>query len=132
VRGKLPDESRRALETEGVVHIEERVRGAISFAEFRAPGRYHRGKYTGFLRFAVVLTERRLFVHGWRGNVVNVEWTDERFDGLELSVDETRGRLRIKVDVDRFREDWSGSMTIHLRCADPEALMRQIEEMRRG
>jgi hypothetical protein len=129
MRGAIPDDLREALEAEGVVHIEERVRGAISFRDFRAPGAYKSRAYRGLLRFTLALTKSRIVVYGWRGKNVDVRWTDPAVHGLELSVSR-RGRLVIAIDVRRFRSDWSGAMAIHLACEDPAATLRLIGHLR--
>ena len=131
MRGALPGPLRAELEAEGLIHIEERVRGALSLRSFRAPWKYASREYRGFLRFTIALTNTRLLVYGWRGRNVDVGWADPRIAGLELSVDKKRGRLAIAVDVGRFHPDWSGSMTIHLRCEEPGTTMRMIEQLRR-
>jgi hypothetical protein len=129
VRGAIPDDLRAALQAEGVVHLEERVRGAISFRNFRAPGSYRNRAYRGLLRFTLALTRSRIVVYGWRGTNVDVRWTDPAVDGLELSVGR-RGRLVIAIDVQRFHSDWSGTMAIHLACEDSVATMGLIEQLR--
>ncbi len=60
--GKLDPELRTALEAEGLVLVDEGLRGSVRYRRFKAPGRRHHGKVTGE-RVALAISERRFVVY---------------------------------------------------------------------
>jgi hypothetical protein len=113
---------RAALAAEGVQVLAEKLRGSITYRNFRSPGRYSNWRKVS-TRGTVALTGRRLLVVAGRGQTIDVPFDDPRRTLLELSVDKP-GRLCIAITAPDDAE-WSG--TIEIRLKTP--LAEQIVEL---
>lgn len=116
--GKIPENERPALEAEGLVLVEEGIRGSITFRNFKAPWRRHSYRRSGFAG-SIVLTEQRLVAYAFSKHVVNIPVNHPQFRKIEISVDKA-DRLCIAFEASDFHDDRSGS--IELRFRTPQAL----------
>ena len=66
--GTLKPKLRAALESEGVVLLEEGLPGTITYAHFKAPGRRHNGKVVGEC-IGLGVSEQRLALYCRSGRV---------------------------------------------------------------
>lgn len=130
-RGGLPDALRAELESEGIIHREDGLRGSITYRHYRAPGRRSNWRKEA-IRASFVVTGRRLGVFVRSRPVVNVAFDDPRFSRLDLRVD--GASLTIEVDASVFNDRASGQITTRVRCADPTAALATIraQHARRG
>ena len=118
--GALEPEVRAELEAEGLVLVEEGLKGSIRYDRFKAPGKRFYGKVTGE-RFAIALSEERFVVYCRSGSVelMDSPWSSPRLEALEVSV-EDGDRLLLRVDYDRMGEpSVSGAITV--RASTPRA-----------
>ena len=125
--GTLKPELRAALESEGVVLIEDGLPGSIRYADFTAPGRRYRGKVTGEC-FGLGISERRLALYCRSGRVklIDQPFTEPRLSALDVSLD-GEDRVAVRIDYDRVAvPKVSGQMTI--RAQTPIAA-RVVEEL---
>jgi hypothetical protein len=125
--GTLKPELRAALESEGVVLIEEGLPGSIRYANFKAPGKRYRGKITGQC-FGLGISKQRLAVYCRSGRVklIDQPFTEPRLSALDVSL-EGEDRFALRIDFDRAAvPKVSGQMTIHART--PNAA-RVVEEL---
>ena len=79
--GKPEPQVRAQLEAEGLVLVEENLRGAVRYHRFKAPGRYHDGKLQP-QRLALGISESRFVVYCRSGKV---ELMNAAFDQPNLS-----------------------------------------------
>jgi hypothetical protein len=128
-RGDLPDSRRAEVEAEGVIHLEQGLKGSITYRHYRAPGRRSNWRKQA-IRAALVLTRERLAVFVRRRPIVDVAFDDTRIRGLEVRAD--RGALVIDVDASTFNDQASGQITVRLRCADPAAVVAEIRARQAG
>ncbi|MCP4900680.1 MAG: hypothetical protein GY906_27265 [bacterium] len=106
--GRLPKKVRFNLEGEGIVLVDEGLRGSITLRKFRAPGRFHSYRKSGCVG-SLVVTEQRFAAFAFRQPVVDVPLNDPHLALLELSVPR-KDLLRVKFDAGAFNTDWSGSV----------------------
>ncbi|MEA2193986.1 MAG: hypothetical protein QOG42_420 [Solirubrobacteraceae bacterium] len=126
--GTLKAELRAALESEGLVLIEEGLTGSIRYTRFRAPGRYHDGRITG-VRLGLGISEERvaLYCRSGRSKLVDTPFGSARVRMLDVSL-EDEGRVAFRVDYDLGDvPDVSGEITIVARS--PNAA-RIVDELR--
>jgi hypothetical protein len=99
--GTLKPELREALESEGLVLIEEGLGGSVRYKHFKAPGKRFNGKVTGE-RLGLGISEQRLVVYcrSGAGKLVDSEFSNPSFDMVDVSLKD-EDRLAIKVDYDR-------------------------------
>jgi hypothetical protein len=131
--GTLTPQLRAELEAEGLVLIEEGLRGSVRYKRFRAPGRRHHGKITGE-RIALALSEERFVVYCRSGRVklIDTSFSNPRLSMLDVSL---RGddRVVIRVDYDRAGvPNVSGEITIHARTPNAAQIVEHFRARRRG
>ncbi|MDQ3914811.1 MAG: hypothetical protein M3323_05685 [Actinomycetota bacterium] len=127
--GKLDPVVRAALESEGLVLVEEGLRGSIRYRRFRAPGRRHHGKVTGE-RLALAISEDRFVVYCRSGSteLVDTPFSDPRVSLLDVSL-QGDDAISIRIDYDRAGiPEVRGEITILART--PNAAM-VVEQLRR-
>jgi hypothetical protein len=115
--GKLPKAMVPVLQGEGIVLMEEGVPGSVTLRKFRAPGRIHSYKRSGFSG-SIVITELRFAAFAFSRPIINVPTNDERIGLLDLSVSK-EGVLCVKFNAGDFHEGWKG--TVECRFSTPSA-----------
>ena len=111
--GKLDPEVRAELESEGLVLVEEGLRGSVRYRRFRAPGRRHHGKVTAE-RIALAISEERLVVSCRSGTtaLIDSSFTNPLLGAMDVTLQET-GSVAIRIDYDRAGlPKISGAVTI--------------------
>jgi hypothetical protein len=131
-RGRLSDAVHAELESEGIIHREDGLRGSITYRHYRAPGQRSNWSKEA-IRASFVVTRQRLGVFVRGRPFVNVAFDDPRFSRLDLRVD----GASLTIDVDDasvFNDRASGQITTKVRCADPTAALATIraQHARRG
>jgi hypothetical protein len=114
-RGRLPQALRAELEAEGVLLLEERLKGSATYRQYQVPGQRAASGVESVLA-SLALTRRRLVVHGTRGALLNAPV--ERGGDVAWDVEEA-GRLRLRFEVSDFDPHRSGS--VELRLDSPRA-----------
>ena len=125
--GTLKPSVRAALESEGVVLVEEGLTGSIRYANFKAPGRRYKGKITGAC-FGLGISKQRLAVYcrSGRAKLIDQPFTEPRLSAIDVSLD-GEDKVALLIDFDRAAvPKVSGQMTIHART--PNAA-RVVEEL---
>jgi hypothetical protein len=129
--GTLKPRLRAELEAEGLVLVEEGLRGSIRYDRFKAPGKRFYGRVTGE-RLAIGISELRLVVYCRSGSVelIDSPFTLERLSALEPSLLE-KDRLALRIDYDRMPEAAAGQVSgvITIRAWTPKAPLI-LEELR--
>ena len=115
--GKIPDKLRATLRTEGVLFMEEGLRGSATYRDFRAPGRYSNWRRQWYPA-SLVLTKERLLALSYSNPIIDIPLRDERLRRLQFTR-EAGDRLSVAFDPALFHDDWSG--TIEYRFRTPEA-----------
>lgn len=114
--GKLKPELRAALESEGLVTIEEGLRGSVRYRRFKAPGRRFHRKVTPE-RIGLAISEQRLAVYCRSGRVklIDSAFSDPRLSAVEVSLQDS-DTVSIRIDYDRADvPNVSGEITITAR-----------------
>ena len=124
--GKIPVALRATLDSEGVLALDEGIKGSLTYLDFRAPGKYSSWRRIWFTA-AIVITEVRLVALQNTNLAINVPFTDERIRSLRFSVEGT-GRLLIAFDASLFHADWSGAMEYRFRTTGAEAFVTKLRE----
>ena len=125
--GTLKPKLRAALESEGVVLIEEGLVGSIRYANFRAPGKRFKGKITGEC-FGLGISERRLAVYCRSGRVklIDQPFTEPRLSAIDVSRDGEE-RVALRIDFDRgVVPKVSGQMTISAKTPNAAKVVEEL------
>jgi hypothetical protein len=115
--GKIPAPLMTELNAEGIVLIDEGVKGSVTYRNFSAPGRASSWRRQGFAA-SIALTKQRLVALAFSNFAINVPLSDQRLRAMHYSV-AANGSLCVTFDASLFHADWSG--TIEYRFKTPEA-----------
>ena len=125
--GTLKPEVRAALEADGLILLEEGLRGSIRYRHFKAPGKRFHGKVTAEC-FGLGLSETRLalYCRSGRSRLIDAPLSEPRLQTFELSLDGD-DRLVVHIDFDRFTEPKvSGQMTIRMTTPNARRLLEHV------
>lgn len=106
--GKLPKAMVPILRSEGIIIMDEGVKGTVTLRKFRAPGRFHSYKKSGFAG-SIVITALRFAAFTFSRPIINIPINDEKIKLLDLSIPK-EGILFVKFDAGAFHESWKGSV----------------------
>src|SRR5712692_10290671 len=101
--GKIPEQFIATLKSEGILALDEGIKGSITYPDFRAPGKYsawRRQWFTG----SIILTQVRLVSLISLSQAIDVPLTDERIRSMRFSV-EKEGNLLIAFDRSLFHSE---------------------------
>jgi hypothetical protein len=113
--GRLPDRFRTPLEADGMVLLDEDLRGSITYRHYRAP--HERSNWSKEATAgAIAISTGRLVVWVARGDYIDLPRDHPWRGEIEASVDKP-GRVCLAYDAERFRDDRSGRVEIRLRTA---------------
>src|SRR5262245_21631998 len=115
--GKIPAPLMPELNNEGILLLDEGVRGSVTYRNFRAPGKRSSWRRQWFTA-AIALTKIRLLALWYANPIINVPLADERIKAMRYSL-EDGAALCIAFDAALFHTDWSG--TIEYRFRTPQA-----------
>jgi hypothetical protein len=128
--GTLTPELRAELESEGLVLIEEGLRGSLRYTHYRAPGKRFNGKVTPE-RIGLGISEERIVAYCKSGRVklMNSTYSNPHLNMVDVSLkgDDT---VEIQIDYDRAdppQKNVSGQIKIVLRTPNAPAI---VDEMR--
>lgn len=125
--GTLKPEVRAALESDGLVLLEEGLSGSIRYRHFKAPGRRFHGKVTAQC-FGLGLSEKRLalYCRSGRSKLIDTPLSEPRLQTLELSLDGD-DRLVVHIDFDRLAEpNLSGQMTMRMTTPNARNVLEHV------
>ncbi len=122
--GKVPKKVRPELEREGVVFLDEGLRGALILRKFRAPGRWHYYKKSLFSG-SLVITKKRVLAFAHTRPLVNITLDHERLNDLKFNLDEGE-RLVVTFDAGLFNDDWSGQVECRFATSKARLFLRKL------
>jgi len=124
--GKIPERFLATLKTEGILALDEGIKGSITYRDFRAPGKYsswRRQWFTG----SIILTQVRLVSVISLSQAIDVPLADERIRRMRFTV-EKASTLLIAFDPSLFNPGWSGTMEYRFRTTEAEAFVEKLRE----
>jgi len=124
--GTLTVPLRDELAAEGLVLLEEDLKGSVRYDHFKAPGRRFNGKVT-LVRVALALSERRVVVYAssGRSKLVDSPYTSPHFGMVEIARHEDR--VEFRVDYDKGSDPrFGGRVTIRVHTPEAERIVREL------
>lgn len=122
--GKIPESIATALEAEGVLLLDEGLRGSVTYRGFRAPGKMFRWKREWYVG-SIILTEVRLVGLGYSSTIIDVPLTDPRLRRMQFSV-KRNDVLLVAFDAALFHDDWSGSVEYRFRTPQAHDFVKRL------
>ena len=106
--GKIPAPYDLEIQSEGLILSDEGIGGTLTYLNFRSPNRISNWKRQWYIA-AIAITGTRLL--GFRTSIpiIDVPFSDERFQGLKFSL-EGETTLLVAFDASLFHDDWSGNI----------------------
>ena len=126
--GKLPKAMVPILRSEVIIIMDEGVKGAVTLRKFRAPGRFHSYKKSGFAG-SIVITELRFAAFTFSRPIINIPINDERMKLLEFSLPK-EGILFVKFDAGAFHEGWKGSVECKFLTPSTGLFLEKLQSSR--
>lgn len=128
--GVLKPELRAALESEGLIVIEENLPGSLRYQHYKAPGKRFHGKVTA-QRIGLGISEKRLVAYGrsGKGKFIDSEFSNPRMKIVEPTLhDEETVDIRVDYDQADDLPKLAGQVTIRARTPNAPAI---VDELRR-
>jgi hypothetical protein len=124
--GKIPEPFAATLKREGLLLMDEGIRGSATYTDFRAPGKYSKSKRQWYSA-SIVLTQIRLVAFRYSEPIIDVPFTDERIRSLQFSLAES-DTLKVAFDASLFHDDWSGTIEYRFRTPQAQVLLGMLRE----
>ncbi|OLE56037.1 MAG: hypothetical protein AUG51_00480 [Acidobacteria bacterium 13_1_20CM_3_53_8] len=125
--GKIPEQFVAALKLEGILLMDEGIKGSVTYLDFHAPGKsssWRRQWYTA----SIVLTQVRLAALMYSNPIINVPFTDERIHKLQFSLEKEGETLLVAFDAGLFHNDWSGKIEYRFRTSQAQDFLKMLRE----
>jgi len=124
--GKIPAPLLAQLSSEGILLLDEGIRGSVTYLGFRAPGKYCSWKRQWYTA-SIALTKERLLALRHSRPIINVPFTDRRIRELRC-LHENGGTLLVAFDASLFHDDWSGTIEYRFRTPQAHAFVDRLRE----
>ncbi|HEY2847924.1 MAG TPA: hypothetical protein VGI80_08900 [Pyrinomonadaceae bacterium] len=118
--GRFPPAMMPQARSEGILFLDEGVRGVITYRNFHRPGKRAALEKRLFVG-AIVLTNVRLFAVWGNNKLVDVPLDDARLKQMQLAVED--GAFVIRFDAGLFHNDWSGSVEYKFKSDESQRLL---------
>ena len=113
------------LRSEGIVLMNGKVRGTITYRDFHAPGKRFMYKKSAFTS-TIVVTKTRLVATSFSNKTINVPYTDERFRSMKFTVED--GKLCVFFAASLFHPEWSGQLEFRSKTPDAQQFLDEIQK----
>ncbi|HMF58376.1 MAG TPA: hypothetical protein VK619_18680 [Pyrinomonadaceae bacterium] len=124
--GKIPEHLAAQLKGEGILLLDEGVKGSVTYIDFRAPGRYSNWRRQWYTA-SIALTEVRLMGLRYSQTIIDVPLTDERIRSMQFSLEES-DTLLVAFDPALFHKDWSGKIEYRFRTEQAQLFLDKLLE----
>lgn len=124
--GKIPEYLAAQLSAEGILLLDEGIKGSVTYINFRSPVRYANWKRQWYTA-SIALTEARLVALRFSQTIINVPLTDERIRSMNFSL-EASGTLLAAFDAALFHQDWSGKLEYRFRTEYGQSFLDKLRE----
>lgn len=125
--GKIPRPLMAELESEGIVLLDEGVKGSVTYRDFHRPGSsssYRKQWYTA----SIALTKTRLLGLWYANPTINVPLSDERIHSMRFSLEDNAAVLCVAFDASLFNADWSGAIEYRFRTPEAQRFFEMLQK----
>jgi hypothetical protein len=125
--GKLKPEMHAALESEGLVLIEEELSGSVRYTHFKAPGKRFHGKVTPE-RVGIGISRERVVVYckGGRAKLIDSPFSSPNFDWVDVGL-HGEDKVSFRIDYDRADvENVAGQVEIRVKTPSAERIVGEL------
>lgn len=125
--GKLPKNYRSPLEAEGIVWLEEGIRGSVTLKKYKAPDKrfsWRRVKFSG----VIGMTRKRIFAFAYSRRLINVPFGEDRVRHLSMAVENNKC-LRCAFEAADFDGDRSGTVECRFFSDAPNDFLDRLDRV---
>jgi len=115
------------LKVEGVVLLDEGVKGSVTYRNFSAPGKrcsWRRQWFAG----SVAMTKLRFVGVAYSTFLINVPFSDQRIRAMHYSI-EADDVFTVTFDAALFHADWSGTIEYRFKTAEAQRLLERLDNL---
>lgn len=124
--GKIPESLVTQLRREGILLLDEGIKGSVTYLNFRSPVRYANWKRQWYTA-SIALTQSRLVALRFSRTIIDVPLADERIRSMNFSL-EANGSLLVAFNAALFVQDWSGKIEYRFRTVHGQAFLDKLRE----
>ena len=124
--GTLQPKVREALESEGLVLIEEGLGGSVRYKHFKAPGKRFNGKVTGE-RIGLGISEERLVVYcrSGKAKLLDTAFSNPLLHKVDVFLE--GDKVKIRIDYDRDDDPRvSGEITLSAKTPNAATIVDEV------
>ncbi len=125
--GRLPDDLRARLRSEGPATLEEGLPGSVTYRHYRKPG-YRTNRRRRKMCAALAITDERFGIYARGRPVLEIRFDDPHLDGI--TVEAAEPDLVIAFDASTLDPRASGQITVRIRCGQPDLAIEQVRARR--
>jgi hypothetical protein len=122
--GKTPAAYAAQLQAEGVVLMDEGVKGSVTYIDFHRPGKSS-GWERRWFTASVALTKSRLLALNASNPIINVPLTDERLRQVRFTLEDEE-TLCVAFDAALFQPTWSGKVEYRFRTEQAQRFLESL------
>ena len=122
--GRMPQQWRATIDSEGVVLFDEGIGGSITYRDFRAPGKRFAWRKVAFSG-SIALTKTRLVALQYANPAINVPLDEPRLKQMQFSV-EGEDKLLVAFNANLFHNDWSGTIEYRFRTEHARSFVKEL------
>jgi len=126
--GRMPQQWRSTIESEGVVLFDEGIGGSITYRDFSAPWRRSSWRKVAFSG-SIALTKTRLVALQYANPAINVPLDEPRLKQMQFSV-EGEDKLLVAFNANLFHNDWSGTIEYRFRTEQAPAFLNGLDNQK--
>lgn len=128
--GKLPAKLVEEFHAEGLVAIDEGIRGTLTFIDFRGGGRYSNWRRLWF-GAAIVLTQKRFVAYMRRQPAIDVALDDPRLNKIEFCIEDPETFVAA-FDAGLFQRNWSGRLEYRFTTPKSMQVLASLQKIPSG
>jgi hypothetical protein len=125
--GKLPANLVAESQAEGLLLMDEGIRGTVTYINFRGGGRISNWRRQWF-GGAIVLTQQRLVAYRIRQRIIDVALDDPRLKQIEFSIEQPETFVAA-FDAGLFQPDWKGRIEYRFRTPLSNSILATLRDL---
>lgn len=114
--GKISESFMSQLQSEGILLLDEGVKGSVTYINFHRPGKSSGWERRGMIA-SIAVTKTRFLALNSSIPVINVTLTDKRLSLMRF-LQEDAETLYVAFDANLFQSDWSGKVEYRFRTTE--------------
>ncbi len=125
--GKIPGKDRKNLEAEGIVYLDEGIRGKVYFRNYKAPGK-HFVRKTSVFAGSVIITKKRFIAYSFSTRIADFPLKKQFIKKAQFK-ETSRGLLQLAFNAEDFNSNSSGRVEFSFKTSDTTSVLNKIKKI---